>query len=64
MLKGGSSSPPGGEFSDELVLNEELDDLFAQAPGRKGPAGRSFPLDLEGYMVDGLLGHPWVTLGG
>ena len=54
----------GGELSDELVLNDELDDLFAQAPGRKGPNGRSFPLDLEGGMVDVLLGHPGVTLGG
>ena len=47
----------GGELSDELVLNEELDDLFAKVPGYKGSDGRSFPLDLEGDMVDGLLGQ-------
>ena len=53
-----------GKLSDELVLNEELNDMFAQALGRKGPYGRSFPLDLEGGMVGGLLGHPGVTLRG
>ena len=52
----------GGELSDEVVLNEELDDLFAQASGRKGPYGRSFPLDLEGGIVNGLLGYPGVLL--
>ncbi len=54
----------GGELFVELVLNEELDDLFAQAPGCKGPDGRSFTLDLEEGMVDGLLGHPGATRGG
>ena len=47
----------GGEPSGELVLNEELDDLFTQALGCEGPYGRSFPFVLEGGMVDGLLRH-------
>jgi len=46
-----------GELSDELVFNEELDDMLAHAPGCEGPHGRSFPFDLEGGMIDGLLGH-------
>jgi hypothetical protein len=48
----------GGKLSDEVVINEELDDMFAQAPGSEGPYGRSFPLDLEGGIIDRLLGHP------
>ena len=52
----------GGELSNEVVLNEELDDLFAQALGCKGLDGRSFPLDLEGDILDGLLGHPVILL--
>ena len=55
-------SSRGGELSDEVVLTEELDDMFAQALGRKGPNGRSFPLDLEGDILDGLLGHPGYLL--
>jgi hypothetical protein len=55
---------PGGELCDELVLYEELDDLFAQAPGCKGLDGRSFPLEFEEDMVDGLLVHLGVTRGG
>jgi len=51
-----------GELSDEVVLNEELDDLFAQASGRKGSDMRAFPLDLEGDIVNGLLGHPGIML--
>ena len=50
------------ELSDEVVLNEEVDDLLAQASGRKGLNGRSFPLDLEGGIVNGLLEHPGVLL--
>ena len=46
-----------GEISDELFLGEELDDLFAQVSYREGPGGRSFSLDLDGGIVDELLGH-------
>ena len=56
-------SSGGGELSNEVVLNEEFDDLFAQAPCCKGPDGRSFPLDLEGDILNGLLGHPAIYLG-
>ncbi len=52
----------GGELPDKAVLNEELDDLFAQAAGRKGPDGRSFPLDLDGDILDGQLGHQGILL--
>ena len=52
----------GGELSYEVVLNEELDDLFAQASSRKGLDGRSFPLDLEGDILNRLLGHPGILL--
>ena len=47
----------GREFSDEVFLDEELDDLFAQAAGREGPYGRSFPFDLDEDIFDRLLGH-------
>ena len=47
----------GREFPDEVFLDEQLDSLFAQATGREGPYGRSFPFDLDGDILDGLLGH-------
>ena len=50
------------ELPDEIVLNEELDGLFAQVAGRKGPHGRSFSRDLDGDILDGLLGHPVVIV--
>ena len=46
-----------GELSDELFLGEELDDMFAQVSCRKGPYERSFAFDLDGVIVNGLLGH-------
>jgi hypothetical protein len=46
-----------GELSDELFLNEELDDLFAQVSCREGSDGHSFYLDLDGGIVDGMLEH-------
>ena len=52
-----------GELSDELVLGEKPHDMFAHATGYKRLYGRSFPLDLEGGMVDGLLGHSGVIWG-
>ncbi len=45
----------GGEFSDELVLDEEFDDPLAQVAGGKGPDWRSLPFDLDGGIDDGLL---------
>jgi hypothetical protein len=48
----------GGELSDEVVLSEELDDLFTQVPGGEGPDGRFLSLDLDGDILDGQLGHP------
>ncbi len=51
----------GGELPDEVVLNEELDDLFTQVTGGEGPGGRSVPFDLDGGIVDGQLGHPEVA---
>ena len=51
----------GGELPDEVVLNEELDDLFAQVTGGEGPDGRSFFLDLDGGIVNRQLGHPEVA---
>ena len=36
--------------------------MFAQASGREGLDGRSFPFDLERGMVNGLLRHPGVLL--
>ena len=53
----------GGELPDEVVLNEELDDMFAQVAGRKGLDGRSFSLDLDGDILDGLLGLPGDSIG-
>ena len=47
----------GGELPNEVLLDEELDNDFAQAAGREGPHGRSFSLDLDGDILDGLLGH-------
>ena len=52
----------GGELPDEVVLNEELDDMFAQVAGSKGPHGRSLSLDLDGDILDGQLGHPVVVV--
>ena len=52
----------GRELPDEVVLNAELDGMFAQVAGRKGPHGRSFPLDLDGDILDGLLGYPVVIV--
>ena len=48
-----------GELSDELLLREKIDDLFAKVSCREGPRIRSLPFDLEGGIVDGLLGHSW-----
>ena len=50
----------GREFPDEVFLDEELDSLFAQAAGREGPYGRSFPFDLDGDILD-ILGHSEVA---
>ncbi len=47
----------GRELPDEVFLDEELDSMFAQVAGRKGPHGRYFSLDLNGDILDGLLGH-------
>ena len=47
----------GREFPDEVFLDEQLDSLFAQVAGREGPHGRSFPFDLDGDILDRLLGH-------
>jgi hypothetical protein len=47
----------GRKFTDEVFLDEELDNLFAQTAGREGPDGRSFPFDLDGDILDWLLGH-------
>ena len=52
-----------GELSNEVILNEELDDLLAQAHGCEGTYGRSLPLDLEGDILKGLLGHPVTLMG-
>ncbi len=51
----------GGEFSNEFVLDEEVDGPFAQVAGGEGPDWRSLPLDLDGGIVNGLLGHPAVV---
>ena len=51
----------GGELPDEIVLNEELDDMFAQIMGGKGPDGRSLSFDLDGGIVNGQLGYPEVA---
>ena len=53
----------GREFPDEVFLDEELDNLFAQAAGREGPHGRSFSFDLDGDILDGLLGHSEESIG-
>ena len=45
----------GGELSEELVLREEFDDLFAQTLGGEGPHWRSLPFYLDGGIDDGLL---------
>ena len=50
------------ELPNEVVLNEELGGLFAQVAGRKGSDGRSFPFDLEGDILKGLLVHQVVRL--
>ena len=47
----------GREITDEVFLDEVFDNLFAQTSGREGPDGRSLPFDLEGDILDGLLGH-------
>ena len=47
-----------GEFPDEFVLDEELDDPLAQVAGGKGPHWRSLPLDLDTDICNGLFGHP------
>ena len=47
----------GREFPDEVFLDEELDNLFAQTAGREGLDGRSFPFDLDGDILDWLFGH-------
>ena len=52
----------GGELPDEVVINEELDDMFTQVPGGEGPDGRSLSLDLDGDILDGQLGHPVVVV--
>ncbi len=52
----GGMDPPfvwGGEFPDEVVLDEELDDLFAQVTSGEGPNWRSLPFDLDGGILDG-----------
>ena len=53
----------GGELPNEVRLDEELDSLFAQATGREGPHGRSFSFDLDGDILDGLLGHSEDSVG-
>ncbi len=52
----------GGELSDEVVFDEELDGMFANVSGWEEPDGRPFSLDLEGDILDGLLGHPVIPL--
>ena len=47
----------GGEFPDEVFLDEQLDSMFAQVAGREGPHGRSFPFDLDEDILNWLLGH-------
>jgi hypothetical protein len=47
----------GREFPDEVFFDEELDILFAQVAGCEGSYGRSFPFDLDGDILKGLLGH-------
>ena len=47
----------GREFPDEVFLDEQLDSLFAHVTGREGPYGRSFPFDLDGDILDMMLGH-------
>jgi hypothetical protein len=47
----------GTEFSNMLVLCEELDGLFALGPYCEGSKERSLPFDRDGGMVEGLLGH-------
>ena len=47
----------GREIPDEVVFDEELDRMFAQAAGCEGSYGRSFPVDLDGDILKGLLGH-------
>ncbi len=51
----------GEELPDEVVLNEELDDLFTQVPGGEGLDGRSLSLDPDEGIVGGQLGHPEVA---
>ena len=53
--------PRRRELSDKLVVNEELDDMFAQGHCCERPDGRSLPFDLEGGMVDGVLVHSGLT---
>jgi hypothetical protein len=53
----------GGELPNEVLLDEELDIMFIQAAGREGPHGRSFSLDLDGDILDGLLGHSGGLVG-
>ena len=47
----------GRELPDEVFLDEEHASMFAQVAGREGPHGRSFSLDLDGDILDGLLGY-------
>ncbi len=42
----------GGEFPNEVVLDEELDDPFAHVAGSEGPHWRSLPFDLDGGILD------------
>ena len=57
-------SSGGGEPSDEIFLREELNDMFTQVSCREGSYWRSLSFDLEGGIVDGLLGHSSVAMGG
>jgi len=54
---GGSSTHRGEGALGRGLLDEELGNLIARVAGREGPHGRSFSLDLDGDILDGLLGH-------
>ena len=46
-----------GELYAEPILREEFDESLTKDPGGEGLHWRSFPFDLEGGMVGGLLLH-------
>ena len=62
-MTGESATHRGGYLPNEVLLDEEFDNLFAQAAGREGPHGRSFSLDLDEDILDGLLGNSGDLVG-